>query len=226
MKSVSVRLLPVFAAVVLFGQGQARADLVAYSYHWDIQPSAAIASGTGGVQIVLPLDGSTSSAVGVANPLQAATISTFSAATDPADNFNVPFALKLHLTDTASGKAGDLNFAGSLSGQLTMNTSAVTSTFSNPTQTIDLGAHQYAVTLSPAVLTLPAPGASPAAQIKAIVTAGDLAVAPARGLAVFATGGLSVAQAPEPSSLVLGAVAASSLLGYGVRRRRRALARA
>jgi hypothetical protein len=204
MKSLSVRFFPVFVALVLFGQGQARADLVDYSYHWSVAPSAVIPSGTGGVQIVLSSDGTTSSAVGAANSIPAATVSTFSAATNPPDNFNVSYDLKLHLTDKASGMAGDFDFAGSLSGQLTQSTSSLTSTFGNPTQMITLGSHTYGVTIAPASLTLPAPGATPLAELKAIVKVED---------------------APEPSTLALGAMAAS-VLGFVARRRRAALARA
>jgi len=64
MKPLSARLLPVLAALMLFGAGQARAELVNYDYSWSVSPSAVLPGGTGSVTLALAPDGANSAALG------------------------------------------------------------------------------------------------------------------------------------------------------------------
>lgn len=205
MKPRTVRLLFMLTAlVVLVGESRARGEFVDFSYSWSVQPSAVIPGGTGSVTLALAADGSSSVELGslTPTPIPGATVTTTSSASDPPDSFNTNFSMKLHLTDTDSGASGDLTFAGTISGSLTATSSSLTSTFQNPmTQMLTLGNHVYSVTIDPTLINLPSPGSSAPALIDALVTA--------------STKPTPLPQAPEPTSLVLGATA---ILGLAARR--------
>src|SRR3954466_10935865 len=119
----TIRLLPLLTAVVLLGAGQARAEMVTFSYQWTAQPSV-ISGGTGSVALAAVDPGSAPVEVGSSTPafIHGATVTTTSSATDPADSFNTPFSMKLHLTDDASHESKDLTFVGTISGTLTATT--------------------------------------------------------------------------------------------------------
>jgi hypothetical protein len=214
MRSLFVRLLLMLTALVLLGQSPARADQINFSYQWSVLPSPIVPGlpgSTGSVALTPALSGSSSYTTGAATPsvIPGATVTTTSSATSPADSFAATFKMDLHLTDTDSGKSGDLLFSGSINGTLTSTTSTLTSQFSNPlTQPLTLGGHVYSVTIDPALIAqLPAPNSSAPALIDAFVTAAD--TSSTKG------GGGGVPGTPEPSSLVLGATA---MLGLACRR--------
>jgi hypothetical protein len=201
-------------ALVLLGTGQARAEMIDFSYSWTVQPSI-IAGGTGLVTIAAAQDGTGSydTTSATATSIPGANITTSSAATTPPDTFpTTPFSLKLHLTDTTSGQAADLTFSGSVSGTLTSTSSQLTSTFNNPvSQKATLGNHVYAVTIDPILLNLPAPTRG-SVSINALVKVGTGDVKPPPP---------PTSHTPEPSALLLSATAVLGLVARRVVRRRR-----
>src|SRR4051794_350508 len=96
----TTRLLPLLTALVLLGAGQARADLVDFSYSWTAAP-AVIPSGTGIVTLAVAPDGDSQATLGSSTPtfVPGATLTTTSSATEPPDSFDTNFKMKLHLTD-------------------------------------------------------------------------------------------------------------------------------
>lgn len=206
----TIRLLPLLTAVVLFGAGQVKAEMVGFSYQWTVLPTSVFPGGTGSVTLAATPDGTASAELGSSTPtfIPGATVTTTSSATDVVDVFDTPFSMSVKLTDTASGLFGDLSFSGTISGTLSATSSTLTATFDDPfTKTLTLGDKVYTVTIDPSLVSLPAPGATSPASIDARVT--------------VANGGVDPAPTPEPSSLILGATA---VLGFAARRllRRRA----
>jgi hypothetical protein len=209
MRPRIIRLPLLLAAVVLLGAGQAKAELIDFSYQWSVMPTSVIPGGTGTVTLSTAPDGSAQAELGASTPtfVPGATVTTNSSATDPPDSFNTPFSMKVHLTDAMSGLAGDLSFSGTVAGELTGTTSALTSTFDEPvTKTLELGDHVYTVTIDPSLVNLPAPGATSPASIDARVTVASKGPGPVDPPPVGA---------PEPSALLLGATA---VLGLAARR--------
>jgi hypothetical protein len=136
-------------------------------------------------------------------------LSSSSATADAPDVFNIPLALKVHLTDTASGKSADLSFTGNISGKLTATTSTVTASFDKPasqTTSTPLGNFDYTVRIDPFLIAVPAPGSTVSGMVTAFISAslGHNATTPPGP-------GPKPVQTPEPSSLVLGATALSLL---------------
>src|SRR4051812_14424509 len=109
------RLLPLLTAVVLLGAGQARAEMIGFSYQWTAQPTI-IPGGTGSVALAAVDPGTASAELGSSTPtfIPGATVTTTSSATDVPDSFSTPFSMKVHLTDTASSESGDLTFTGTV----------------------------------------------------------------------------------------------------------------
>jgi hypothetical protein len=207
MKSCSPLLLAVLLVLAPLGTPSARADMINFGYSWTVQPSSVFASGTGSVTLAANPAGTGQATLGSATTAQipGANVTTTSSASAPTpDGFNTPFSMALLLTDTASQQSGTLTFSGTISGSLTASSSSLNVTFTQPfTQSIELGQHNWTVSIRPTMLGLPLPG-SPAAQISALV---------------------SVADAPEPSTLVLGGIACAGL-ALAARRRRARSARA
>jgi hypothetical protein len=204
MKRLLLRLLPLLAVLALFGESRARAEMVNYSYHWSVTPSPPVfTSGGSIVQMAIQPDGSTSSPNGGTGTITAAKISTSNSGTN--DSFHVGYQVKLTLTDTLSNTPGDFTYNGTVAGSLIGNNSSLVSTFSSPvTVTKTLGNFVYAVTITP-TLSILGPGSQ--VSLNAVVKIGPN----------------GVTHTPEPSSLVLGAMALS--LGGLLARRRRARAR-
>jgi hypothetical protein len=212
MKRLLTRFLPLLA-LVLLGEGRARAEFVDYSYHWSVAPGSVIPSGTGSALFALAPDGTASSEVGAATPttVAGATVTTSSSATTTPDHFSTTYGLTLQLTDTASSESGTLTFSGTLSGTLTATSSALVASFNSPlTQQLTLGGHLYSVTIDPSLLNLPAPMAGSPAAINALVSVSSSSGNPPP----------PTNNTPEPSSLVLGATALVAGL-YARRRQRR-----
>jgi hypothetical protein len=214
----TIRLLPMLAVVVLLGAGQARADMIDFSYSWSVQPGSVFPGGTGSATLAAAADGTASAELGSSTPtfIPGATLTTTSSATDVPDSFGTTFSMKVHLTDTASSEAGDLTFSGSLAGTLTFSTSSLTATFDDPfTKTLTLGDHTYTVTIDPSLVSAPAPGATSPASVDAKVTVADAGpVDP------------PPAQTPEPTSLVLAGLGLPLLVAARAWRRAKSARRA
>lgn len=205
MKRITWALVTAAIGLSLSG-GAARADVVAFGYHYDINPGAVFPAGTGSVSFALAGDQSVNVTTGVATYLHAGFVSATSSATEPSDSFNnVPFTLGMQITDTASGQKGTVTFSGLLSGQLGAGSSSVSASFPNGggSGSVDLGGNRYSASIGPDPLPIPAPGQP--AQFGVTVTVTPQEPRPTA--------------APEPSTLVLGASAAS--LVWLVRRRTR-----
>lgn len=201
MRRRNVRLLLALSLLGLLVATPARADTLDFSYAWSMLPSPVIPSGTGSVQFSLPADGTTSAEIGGTTPavLPGATVTTTSSAETPPDVFNANFSMGLKLG--AGGETGSVTFAGSISGSLTATTSELKATFSNPTtQKLTLGDYEYTVTISPSLISIPAPGATTAALIDAQVLVAKKVVNPPPPV-----------DTPEPSALLLGATAVAGL---------------
>src|SRR5262245_40750163 len=174
MTSRIVRLLPVLTALLLLGEGRARAEMIDFSYSWTVQPSSVIPGGTGSVTLAAAADGTGQATLGSMTPVPVpgATVTTSSSAIDVPDSFSSMFSMKLHLTDTASGQSGDLVYAGALNGTLTATSSNLTASFNGPLmQTLQLGNNLYSVTIGPESLALPVPGSAAPALIDGLLTA-------------------------------------------------------
>jgi hypothetical protein len=198
---------PAVAAALLLAAGSARADFVNFSYAWSIQPAPVIPSGTGNVTFSLESGDSTAQIGGGKAVIPGASFQTSSLTTTGGDKYNTDFGLTLKLTE--GDKSGELTFKGTLAGTLSASSSSVTVAFHNPTtQTLQLGGHNYLVTIGPMLLNVPAPGASSAGgKIQAEVRAVSAAVGQ--------TPPPQSQNTPEPSGLILGVTA---LLGLGARR--------
>ena len=216
MKSTPTYLFSLVALPLLLAGGRARADYMDWSYHWSISPGPVLASGTGNVALALFRDGPGAATI------PAATVSTNSAATAAApDRYNVGYALTLRLTDNPSHQSGDLTFHGTVAGTVTAASSQLTNTFSDPlTQKLALAGHLYSVTVTPTLLTLPAPNAPPP-QISAQVSVGGVQgppppLAPPPPTPPPSPPAPAVQNSPEPSALALGGLAlgAAALAGW------------
>jgi hypothetical protein len=213
MKLPFLRLL-LLCAVLLSGVGPARAEMVTFSYSWDVQPSTVLQGlpgSTGSVQVTPVSPGTTPQfplgpPPGGGTAIQGAFVSTNSSATSAApDHFDSDFHMVLTLTDSASNQSGQLTFTGHLAGTLATNftTSELNATFSNDaTQQLTLGSHEYTVTMDPTLLPLPLPNAS-SVLLGALVNVTNVEGG-------SGSPGGHVPQ-PEPSSLILGATAVAGL---------------
>ncbi len=211
---------PVLLALGLVSAGSARAEMVGFSYHWASSPSVVVGTNpsnitgngisSGSVAFALAPAGSASSLLGGGpTTIPGATLTTTgSAPLDAADSFASPFSMTLHLSDTASGTTGDLTFAGTVNGSLTISTSTLTADFASPlTQQLTLGGHVYSVTIDPAAAGIPPPGAATPGQINALVQVAAPPSPPA-------------APTPEPPAVLLAGLALA-LLGLACCRRAR-----
>ncbi len=205
----TLRLPILLTALLVLGAGQARAEMIDFTYHWSVVPSAIITGNpgnTGSVNVAAWPDPSTpvqavlNSSTFTFIPAANVTTSSTAGGTIPPDVYDTTFSMKLTLTDSKSNQSGDLTFAANLQGTLTQTTSNLQVSFQDPlTKSISLGGNLYTVTINPAMFDAPAPTNTAPKQIFANVT---------------------VANAPEPSGLVLGATAILGLAGRRWLRRR------
>jgi hypothetical protein len=184
MRFFRKRLVAAALALCLFTAGQARADLPQWQYNWT--PSVAE------IQSDIPGQG----AIMLSNePGGTATGNSFIVATNiktvsgvdpstPATFSNAAYSLSLAILDKASGKAGGLTFSGVFNGTLSSGSAIIMNTYTSPeTQAVQIGDHVYTVKIGPF-----APPGPPSANISGSISA-------------LAT--VTVADAPEPSTLAL-----------------------
>ena len=192
-------------AVLFLAAPAARAD-VAWTYTWDVTPKVLTGDPGNSGALTFTAPAADSHAAGNSTVLAAALSTLSSALPSHPDTFSGQgYSLSLKLTDDASGQSGVLTFGGKLFGSMSAASSNITNSFTAPlTQTLSLGGHTYSVTIGPFV----APG-GPMQDNKGAISA-QVAVGPA------------VAQAPEPSSLLLAALGLPA--AAALRRRRRTAA--
>jgi hypothetical protein len=206
MSTRAKRLAALAIALCLFGAGQARADFTPWDYNWT--PSASVLqSDVPGQASILFSNEPGGSAQGTTSVV-AANLKTSSSAdpSAPGTFTNAPYSLSLAILDKASGKAGNLTFSGTLNGAVSSGSSILTNTYTSPeTQSVQVGNHVYSVKIGPF-----APPGPPSANISG-------------SIAAMAT--VTVADAPEPSTLALAGMGLSMFGGWWWKRRRsRALA--
>jgi hypothetical protein len=191
MRTRAQRLAALAVALCLVGAGQARADFTPWDYNWT--PSAsAVQSDTPGQASILFSNEPGGSGLGTTS-IVAANLKTSSSAdpSTPGTFTNAPYSLSLAILDKASGKAGNLTFSGTLNGTVSSGSALISNTYTSPeTQSVQVGNHMYTVKIGPF-----APPGPPSATISGSI--GSLAT-------------VTVADAPEPSTLML------SGLGLGV----------
>jgi MYXO-CTERM domain-containing protein len=185
---VSPSALAGAALVVLLTAGNARADLIPWSYAWSNTPSNIYADGHvpgDSAGFITLTDSSLQSVVGDSY-IVATDLTAHSTAPDSKpDNFtNSGYTLRLTLVDGQYGDQGTLDFSGQLNGTLTANSSNITNKFlGQTTQTVVLGATQFTVTVGfynppgptgaqnsgsiSAQATVPGPGGLPLAALGA-----------------------------------------------------------
>jgi hypothetical protein len=200
----------------------ARAEPISWDFSWE--PSslviAADGGGTGGVSLTLqPPVGAQGNSDIVATNLR-----TFSSApvTTPDSIAQGNYGLTLTLTDTESGRSGNMTFTGFLAGTFSTTSSNVANTFTGETtKELELGSNKYRVAIGPYAPPGP-PGAANAGTISAHV---DVERLPPDG-----GGGEEDPPpddedpdrpTPEPSTLVLSCLG-MSFLGAASWRKRRA----
>jgi hypothetical protein len=207
MKALSGFSCPLLALTFLLTGGNARAEMIDFSYGWTVSPSPPVySSGTGVVAVSAYADSSASATLGgTATLIPGASISTNSSASAAQpDHFDVAYSMTLHLTDAGSSQAADLTFSGTLAGELTSGSSTLKSSFHNPvTQQTTLGGHLYSVTIDPVMADI---SVGPAAQINALVKVGGQTQPTSQ-------------QTPEPSTLLLAGLALP-LFGVAWKRRK------
>jgi hypothetical protein len=178
----------------------ARADLIQtaepihWGYGWTVNPSTLYADNpAGGKLLLLPESGATAAG---SSDIVAADLQLVSSADDahPAKVTNKAYTLELTLTDAASHAHGSLTFDGIFDGTFSKLTSNLTNTFTGQTtQTLHLGGNLYTVTIGPYTPPEPPDGQ----RLGAIGAHADVSVRPS--------------PTPEPSTLVLAALAATAL---------------
>lgn len=197
MKSLSLPLVATLAALTL--AGQARADLLNWSYSTSTNPPV-VTAGTGTVQIT----GVTNGMGGSAIPLLALQDSSAATSTSP-DVYHSTYALTVTVTDNTTHDSGTLLLKGALQGKLTATSSSVANTITGP-MSLTLDGHVYTVSIPSLVLS--APG-TPQQTLTATVTVSN--VPPGGG-----------SQTPEPTSLLLGGLGLGCAgIGCGWKRLRR-----
>jgi hypothetical protein len=179
----------------------ARADHIQWSYSWSRSPEQVFADGSTTSYVALTSESEVPA--GGNTDVVAANLSVFSDAPDtaPAKFTDKPYTLTLTITDGDSNASNSLAFTGEFNGQVTSDSSNVSISFTGQnTQSLTLGQHLYTVTMDAYAPPGP-PGSTNVGSIGAHAI-------------------VAVQTLPEPSSILLAAMA---LPGAGLfwRRRRR-----
>ncbi|MBI1916808.1 MAG: hypothetical protein HYS12_19040 [Planctomycetes bacterium] len=213
--------VPLVGAVLLLClAGPALRAEPAWTFTWTSPDTTIFADSGGSALSLFPSSGhgSGNSDIVAAN-LQAIS----SAPADTPDPFTGKgYTLNLHLVDDASSNAGDLTFTGHFDGSLSSQSVNLTHTFDQNTGTLNLGGHQYKVTLgsfNPPGL----PGSTLLGTLGGGVRVdGDIVGAPPPTTSPPPPPTLPpVAKAPEPTALMLALLGLSSLGLRGFCRARR-----
>jgi hypothetical protein len=199
---------------------QARAEPISWDFSWE--PSslviAADGGGTGGVSLTLQPP------VGAQGPsdIVATNLRTFSSApvTTPDTIAQGNYSLTLTLSDTESGRSGNITYTGYLSGSFSTSSSNLANTFTGETsQELILGSNKYAVSIGPYAPPGP-PGAANAGTISAHVEVERVPPGDG-GDGDDDDGDPPTRPTPEPSTLLLSCLG-MSCLGVASWRKRRA----
>jgi hypothetical protein len=168
MKSLAHFFGASLGMLILAGM-QARAEPIAWDYSWEPASLvvAADGGGTGGVSLTVQAP------VGATGPsdIVATNLRTFSSApvTTPDAIAQGDYSLTLTLTDTASGRTGNMTFTGYLAGAFSTTSSNLANTFTgDTTKELRLGDNMYTVAIGPYAPPGP-PGAANAGTISAHV---------------------------------------------------------
>jgi len=184
MRFVRKRLVAAAIALCLFTAGQARADLPQWQYDWTSSVSEIPSDVPGQAKILLsnePGGTATGNSFIVATNIK--TVSSSDPST-PGTFTATPYSLTLAILDKASGKVGGLNFSGQFDGTVSSGSAIIMNTFTSPeTQSKQIGDHVYTVKIGPF-----APPGPPSANISGSISA---------------LASVTVADAPEPSTLML-----------------------
>jgi hypothetical protein len=196
--SYTYRLLAL--ALFLLSAPRALADQISWSYDFSMSPSTVQASSGGSGQVdFTTLSGSMTSTLPTAATLTAVNLHAVSAAAaaNPARFNDAEYTLTMHFTDLSSGLKATVTFEGVLNGTVSASGTSLKNTFLGQTEyAFDLNHHVYDISIG----DFRAPGAHGSDDL------GSISVE------------VSLHHNPEPSSLVLGALALPAL-AY-LRRRR------
>jgi hypothetical protein len=200
---------PVALALVLLAGTAVQAEPITYASYLFKNNSPEIDGASGAIVVVYPQEGTVRSD----GQYVAANFFVAPPSSGTATFTDRDFTLTMHLTDSL-GTSSSLTFTGALSGTVTRepsqnsfsinSTSALTATFTNPTQSVTLDGHVYTFTLSTPSMVIRTPALG---EIMA-----DVTVTPP-----------ITTQAPEPATLLLG-LFGGSVLGLRCWRRKRQLA--
>jgi PEP-CTERM motif len=200
-------LLALFALAV--AATASRADQIGYDYNF-LTPLAVTGDpgNLGAVSFATTAGGHLDGHAVVA----AATLGALTSAPASApDHFSgQSYDLTLQLKDDASGKSGTLTFVGKLFGTLWSTNVNVTTSFDTPTNSLVLGNDTYTVKMGPFIFD-PNPTVVGSLTATIDVQAGGGATGPST----------QVADAPEPSALVLAGLGAAAVVGRWRRGRAR-----
>lgn len=218
MYHVFIRPQAAAALALLFCAAGARADLMGLSYMWNRSQFGVSANGgtrDGAVYFVLPGPQASDSSLG------SVSVGAFTALANGADRYEqVPYSLTFILTDSGTGASHALTVSGALDGTVTSDGVNLTNTFTggSDSQSFDFLGHNLTVAFG-----FTSTGGSPQDWAGAVTASvSEMGVTPA-GEAGSPVGGPPVAAAPEPTGLVLAALATPVLgLAAGRMRRRRA----
>jgi hypothetical protein len=201
----------VAAFVTLATAAAVRADFLNWSASWSLGQGQgpSFISGLSNVAVALSQPGAGGSALSVGN-------FTVNSVTTEADGFNAPYDLSLKITDNTTHDSGTLTFHGLISGDTGPTSKGLLNTFSNPSQTLKLDGHTYAVSIDPSTL-LPDTNHG-AVPLHASVSVSD-------GGKVPGPPGPPEHLAPEPSALLLAGLGLAACAG-AVKRRRKGAAEA
>jgi hypothetical protein len=205
----SARLLASVIGVLALAAGHARADYMNWGYSTSANPPV-VSSGTGTIQ----LTGVSNGTSGASIPILALQNASAGSAGSP-DVYNASYTLSMTITDNANNDSRTLTLSGLLQGNLTANSSTVTNTLTG--NSVTFGGHTYTVNVPSVTLT---PPGQPQQQVNATISVADTSGGNTGGTGgnTGGTGG-GVHGAPEPASLVLGALG-FSFLGMGCWRNR------